>query len=638
MPLRCLLFTGDEGVLRPVQQALVELGMDAEHRPDAAEAVIEAKTGDYQIVVADWNLAESAKLISAAKDRPNGVRPLILAVVSDVADTKAALRAGANSTLRRPLDPAQVRDTLDMARDLLRAKESAKAVAAAAGASAAGASFAPAVQEADMHLRAGEFLSNASVSPSAQFQVEAEAPIVSDHAEVPEAVKPLIELEPMAAEVGVADSILEVGHASVPVTPVRVVEAEAPPVKEKPRSLEELLQSRRQAAPVVAVKPKTGEVMGFGDMHGTGAAVAPAREKTVEIQAAAEPSVAEQHQAASEAALFSYISGAKEEEKEAGARFEARRWMRPAILVAALAMVVAMVAVKVPPQKWRQNFAMIYGAGHDWLNPPLQKPAEAPAGHENFGRAGDEYKLPAADPIPDATTDPSEIRVVPVVDPTAKTNSGSTPSSTPDPAAATATVPPTVTENSGDASKSAAPDAGTQQTPVNGSATVVAPAPDPHGEISTPATQRNLAAIAALQGKANATAPPPANQGIPSSLQSQIAPSDPAPGGVKPAEAALPAIEPVNLPEADARALLVQVVPPAYPHTVALNAQKGSVVVAVLLGRDGSVQDAKFVQGSLSFARSAIDAVRQWRFKPYTVNGRAVTVQTVLTLTFSPPA
>ena len=141
-----------------------------------------------------------------------------------------------------------------------------------------------------------------------------------------------------------------------------------------------------------------------------------------------------------------------------------------------------------------------------------------------------------------------------------------------------------------------------------------------------------------MQGHPGTNATQPAQAGIPASLQSQIAPSDPAQGGVKPTEAALPAIEPVALSESDARALLVQVVPPAYPHTVALNAQKGSVVVAVLLGRDGSVQDAKFMQGSLSFARSAVDAVKQWRFKPYLMNGRPVSVQTVMTLTFSPPA
>jgi hypothetical protein len=50
------------------------------------------------------------------------------------------------------------------------------------------------------------------------------------------------------------------------------------------------------------------------------------------------------------------------------------------------------------------------------------------------------------------------------------------------------------------------------------------------------------------------------------------------------------------------------------------------------------VQEAKFMQGSLVFARVSIDAVRQWRFRPYSMNGRAVSVQSLITLNFKPPA
>ena len=45
-------------------------------------------------------------------------------------------------------------------------------------------------------------------------------------------------------------------------------------------------------------------------------------------------------------------------------------------------------------------------------------------------------------------------------------------------------------------------------------------------------------------------------------------------------------------------------------------------MLQVLIGRDGSVQDAKFLQGSLLFARNAIDGVKSWKFKPYAMNGR----------------
>ena len=122
--------------------------------------------------------------------------------------------------------------------------------------------------------------------------------------------------------------------------------------------------------------------------------------------------------------------------------------------------------------------------------------------------------------------------------------------------------------------------------------------------------------------------------GIPSSLRSQMASMTPDASGNKPAEAALPSIEPVQLPEATARSLLLQQAELVYPE--AARGQKGTVVLQVLIGRDGTVQDAKFLQGSLAFARTAIDAVKQWRFKPFTMNGRPTSAQTLLTLNFKP--
>ena len=93
-------------------------------------------------------------------------------------------------------------------------------------------------------------------------------------------------------------------------------------------------------------------------------------------------------------------------------------------------------------------------------------------------------------------------------------------------------------------------------------------------------------------------------------------------------------IEPVAVPEAAERALLTD--QPAFAYPAAAKGQQGTVVLQVLIGRDGTVQDAKFLQGSLAFARSAIDGVKLWKFKPYPMNGRPVSVQTMLTISFKP--
>ena len=105
-------------------------------------------------------------------------------------------------------------------------------------------------------------------------------------------------------------------------------------------------------------------------------------------------------------------------------------------------------------------------------------------------------------------------------------------------------------------------------------------------------------------------------------------------GGNKAPETALPSIEPVTVPEYAERALVTEQPAIAYPPNA--KTQQGTVVLQVLVGRDGTVQDAKFLQGSLAFARPAIDGVKQWKFKPYVMNGRPVSVQTLLTIAFKP--
>lgn len=110
--------------------------------------------------------------------------------------------------------------------------------------------------------------------------------------------------------------------------------------------------------------------------------------------------------------------------------------------------------------------------------------------------------------------------------------------------------------------------------------------------------------------------------------------TNPDASGNKSLDTTLPSIEPVDVPEATERGLLNG--QPAIAYPASAKGQQGTVVLLVLIGRDGTIQDAKFLQGSLAFARAAIDGVKQWTFRPYSMNGRPVSVQTKLTLTFRP--
>jgi TonB family protein len=95
--------------------------------------------------------------------------------------------------------------------------------------------------------------------------------------------------------------------------------------------------------------------------------------------------------------------------------------------------------------------------------------------------------------------------------------------------------------------------------------------------------------------------------------------------------------EPVTVSEDAERALLVHTVTPVYPPEGAAQKLHGPVVLQAVIGRDGSVQDLKILRGYFILGRAASAAVKQWRFQPYTINGRAVSTQTVITINFSYP-
>jgi protein TonB len=95
--------------------------------------------------------------------------------------------------------------------------------------------------------------------------------------------------------------------------------------------------------------------------------------------------------------------------------------------------------------------------------------------------------------------------------------------------------------------------------------------------------------------------------------------------------------EPVTVSEEAERALLVENVNPVYPAEARGQKLHGPVVLQIRVGRDGSVEDVKILRGYFILGRAAIGAVKQWRFQPYTVNGHAAAVQTVITINFSYP-
>jgi TonB family protein len=83
--------------------------------------------------------------------------------------------------------------------------------------------------------------------------------------------------------------------------------------------------------------------------------------------------------------------------------------------------------------------------------------------------------------------------------------------------------------------------------------------------------------------------------------------------------------------------LLERKVQPIYPVEARSRGLQGPVVLQAVIDEVGKVQDLTTVSGNSILARAAMDAVRQWRYQPYRLNGQPVKVPTKITVNFSLP-
>jgi TonB family protein len=165
----------------------------------------------------------------------------------------------------------------------------------------------------------------------------------------------------------------------------------------------------------------------------------------------------------------------------------------------------------------------------------------------------------------------------------------------------------------------------------------VRPTPTTPQEISFALSQEPLKSLSRVESD------PPVMQPSPASYESRI------PGSLKVAPAVpdfspkispslLAALEPVGLSADLSEKLLIQKVQPVYPDQAVRAGLQGLVVLQAAIGKDGLVHDLKLISGSWLLGRAACQAVKQWRYKPYFMNGHAVDAQTFVTVDFKLPA
>jgi TonB family protein len=92
---------------------------------------------------------------------------------------------------------------------------------------------------------------------------------------------------------------------------------------------------------------------------------------------------------------------------------------------------------------------------------------------------------------------------------------------------------------------------------------------------------------------------------------------------------------PLNIPPGVMAGQRIDGADPKYPAAAKKAKIQGTVVLDVLIGKDGSVHKLTVVSGPKELRKSSTDAVRTWKYKPYLLNGNPVEVQTTINVVYT---
>ena len=108
-------------------------------------------------------------------------------------------------------------------------------------------------------------------------------------------------------------------------------------------------------------------------------------------------------------------------------------------------------------------------------------------------------------------------------------------------------------------------------------------------------------------------------------------------GGIIGSTAVVPKLAPpktVRVSSGVAAGLLVRQVVPVYPPMAKTARVQGTVVLHAIISKTGSIENLQVVSGHPMLQQAAIDAVRQWKYKPYYLNNEPVEVDTTINVNF----
>jgi protein TonB len=91
----------------------------------------------------------------------------------------------------------------------------------------------------------------------------------------------------------------------------------------------------------------------------------------------------------------------------------------------------------------------------------------------------------------------------------------------------------------------------------------------------------------------------------------------------------------VRISQGVTKGLVIQKIEPAYPPLARAARVQGDVVLSAAIDANGQITNLQLVSGHPILVPAAIAAVKQWRYKPFLLNGQPVEVETTITVIFS---
>ena len=588
MSFQALLFCQDEKTTRTVTQVLSELDFQVDACSETFAAVKKLTSQKFEAIVVDCQNEENAGLLlKTARNSASNQSALMVAVVEGQAGVAAAFRIGANLVLTKPIAIEQARGTLRVARGLLRKN----ATPAANGATLTPANAAPAeTRSADVPVPAAATSASTPARiaiPSAQTLPKSAAPAVPFRA-MPPIPRPL-PLQPTASlapgAFGKLGSEKEL-HQSPDAASAGLMEAIDFSKKAESEVVSFAEISPATIPSIPSVKPAPVPMKTLGGTFG--AAAAPARE-VHPLPAITTDLVAPFETVANTHAEPAFVPAKTTNEEESVLSVPTSQSSKKPLIVVAILLVLGAAAY------WGWSQLQSHPASTPMAAPQATQGTNFPPTFNDPALTASQSAQASKEKVQPANAQPdapqSENRfihsVVPVAPDSVTTNRVPVP--------VHATTP----------AHSKALQIKTQLQRVDNSAARQDAAPEPPSMagITGTANTQALSAIAASTSNALPTV----------------------------------AAESHRISQGVSDGLLLKRVQPAYPSQALQMHIEGTVVLQATIGKDGSIKNVKALSGPPILERAASDAVRQWKYRPYTLNGQPVEIDTQVSVAFKAP-